>query len=186
MIKSNTQTVKNIINKFTGTNGEPAPGTDEFYILKSMWVMMLSEFEGSLKSLVESHIDKVKQKPVNKIHICLLLTHFHPNSEDKLTVNQIVSVHKKNPSEITYAHFTRDYVPKYKSKAVEKLFNALGIFFDEEELTSLKNLDGIGSTRDAIAHGDREIQITCAELKNRLKDIEKIYAFLKKRLKKMQ
>ncbi len=181
MINARVQNIIDVANKFTGTDGEPCEGT-EFYILKSMWVMMLSELEGSIKELAEFYIDEVKKSEIHKINICLLLQNFYPNSEENLTINKVISVYKKNPKDIDYRNFTRNYKPKYKSQAVEKLFNTLGIFFSEEEITSLKMLDGIASTRDSIAHGDNQIQITKKELEERLLEIKNTYNMLKNKL----
>lgn len=181
MIKQRTQHIVAIANKFTGKDGEPKDDT-ELYILKSMWIMMLSEFEGSVKDLVESYILKIRKTEIRQIHVCLLLQNFYPNSEEDLTINKIISIYKKDPKEISFRNFTRDYKPKYKSTAVEKLFNTLGIFFSLEEITSLKMLDGIASTRDSIAHGDHQVEITKKELKHRLEDISNIFNMLKGKL----
>lgn len=182
MIVQRAQNIIDIVSQFRGTNSEPS-NECEIYILKSMWIMMLSEFEGSIKDLVESHIDAVKRQNINDIHICLLLQHFHSKPEENITINNIISVYKKDPNEINYRNFTRDYKAKYKSNPVEKLFNTLGVFFSPSEITKLKMLDGIASTRDSIAHGDTNVQITKRELEERLSDLQEIFSLLEKKLK---
>jgi len=181
MIIQRAQNIIDIVSQFRGTNSEPA-NASEFYILKSMWIMMLSEFEGSIKDIVESHIDNIKRQNINDIHICLLLQHFYSNSEENISISNIVSVYKKDPNEINYRNFTRDYKPKYKSSSVEKLFNTLGVFFSSSEITKLKMLDGIASTRDSIAHGDTNVQITKRELEDRLSDLQVVFSLLESKL----
>lgn len=181
MINQRIENIASIINQFTGRDGEPS-NKKESYILKAMWVMMLSEFEGSIKDLVESYIDRVKQLNIEQIHICLLLQHFYSKSEENITINNVMSVYKKNPNDISYLNFTRDYKPKYKSASVQKLFNSLGIFFSPEENTSLQMLDGIASTRDSIAHGDNNVQITKTELERSLLVIKSIFNMLESKL----
>jgi hypothetical protein len=78
------------------------------YILKAMWLMMLSEFEASIKTEVENYIDKIKKKDISDIHVCLLIRHFSGNKDEPLTLNKIVSYYKKSPSEINYRNFTED------------------------------------------------------------------------------
>jgi len=62
MLTSRFKNIKKILKDFTGKNGEPK-NNKEFYVLKSMWVMMCAEFEGSLKDSVENYIDCIKTKP---------------------------------------------------------------------------------------------------------------------------
>lgn len=181
MINQRIENITSIVNQFTGRDGEPS-NEKERYILKAMWVMMLSEFEGSIKDLVESYIDRVKQLDIEQIHICLLLQHFYSKSEDNIKISNVISVYKKDPNEISYLHFTRDYKPKYKSASVQKLFNSLGIFFSSEERTSLQLLDGVASTRDSIAHGDNNVQITKTELEGSLLIIKNIFNMLESKL----
>jgi hypothetical protein len=73
-------------------------------------------------------------------------------------------------------------VPKYKSQAVVKLFNNLGIFFNEAELSSLSFLDSISSTRDSIAHGDFGVQITRREVEGHLDSLDEVMNLLVSRL----
>ncbi|MBW6489449.1 HEPN domain-containing protein [Sulfurimonas sp.] len=170
-----------VLSKFTGRDGEPS-GDAETYILKSMWLMMLSEFEASVKIKVENYIDEIKTKDISNIRICLLTRSFLGDKQEELTLNKIVSFYKKNPQEISYRNFTQDRVPKYKTPAIEKLFNNLGIFFNEAELTSLSILDSIASTRDAIAHGDIGVQITRTELEVKLQNLESVLTLLESKL----
>lgn len=181
MLNKRIENITSIVNQFTGRDGEPGD-QKEIYILKSMWVMMLSEFEGSIKDLVESYIDRVKKLNIEQIHICLLLQHFHSQSGENITINNVMSVYKRNPNDISYLNFTREKKPKYKSHSVQKLFNSLGIFFSSEENTSLKKLDGIASTRDSIAHGDNNVEITKKELEQELLVIENIFSMLESKL----
>ncbi|NQY37848.1 MAG: hypothetical protein HRT37_23425 [Alteromonadaceae bacterium] len=176
------QNIITIVNQFEGENSEPS-NESEFYILKSMWIMMLSEFEGSIKDLVESHIDHVKEQNISDIHVCLLLQNFYSNSNENITISNVITVYKKDPSKISYRNFTRDYKPKYKTEAVEKLFNTLGVFFSPSEITTLKMLDGIASTRDSIAHGDTNVQITKRELEDRLSDLQVVFHLLESKLR---
>jgi len=173
--------ILNILSKFTGRDGEPG-GESEVYVLKAMWLMMLSEFEASIKNKVENYIDHVKRKDISDIHICLLTRHFSGNKDEGLTLNKIISFYKKNPSDINYRNFTQDRVPKYKTQAIEKLFNSLGIFFSKMELTSLAILDSIASTRDSIAHGDLNVQITRRELETNLQSLESVLDLLSRKL----
>ncbi|MEY8215963.1 MAG: HEPN domain-containing protein [Colwellia sp.] len=170
-----------VIDGFTGTDGEPR-GDGERYVLKSMWLMMMSEFEAVIKTKVENYIDVVKQRDINDIHVCLLTRNFFGDKKEALTLNRIISFYKKNPTQISYANFTRDRVPKYKSEAVIKLFNNLGIFFDEEESISISFLDGIAQTRDAIAHGDTNVAITRSELQNNITILSDIMITLQGKL----
>lgn len=170
-----------VLSRFTGRDGEPS-GDAETYILKAMWLMMLSEFEASVKIIVENYIDKIKTRDISNIHICLLSRNFLGDKQDELTLNKIVSFYKKNPQEISYRNFTQDRVPKYKTPAIEKLFNNLGIFFDESELTSLSILDSIASTRDSIAHGDIGVQITRSELELKLHELKDVISLLNSKL----
>ena len=170
-----------VLYTFTGRDGEPK-GDSETYTLKAMWVMMLSEFEASIKNKVENYIDEVKKKDISDIHVCLLIRHFFGNKQEELTLNKIISFYKHNPTDINYRNFTRDRVPKYKTKEVERLFNSLGLFFTKDELTSLSILDSIASTRDSIAHGDVSVQITRKELENQLQNLEEILNLLARKL----
>lgn len=170
-----------VLNTFTGRDGEPENDT-ESYILKSMWLMMLSEFEASLKSKAENYLDGIKQKNISDIHICLLTRNFWGDKEEELTLNKIIAFYKKNPDDISYRNFTQDRVPKYKAPAVEKLFNSLGIFFEVEERTSLTILDSIASTRDSIAHGDFGIQITRREIEQQLENLVNLLNMLETKL----
>ena len=181
MLNKRIENITSIVNQFTGRDGEPGD-QKEIYILKSMWVMMLSEFEGSIKDLVESYIDRVKKLNIEQIHICLLLQNFYSKYEENITINNVISVYQKNPNDISYLNFTRDYKPKYKSSSVQKLFNSLGIFFSSEEYTSLQKLNGIASTRDSIAHGDNNVEITKRELERELLVIENIFSMLESKL----
>jgi hypothetical protein len=173
--------IEEILNDFKGRDGEPN-GDSEIYILKSMWLMMLSEFEASIKNIAENYIDLIKRNDINDIHICLLIRNFHGNKEEELTLNKITSFYKKNVSDITYKNFTQDRVPKYKSDAVSKLFNYLGVFLDEDETLQLSDLDSAASTRDSIAHGDLNIQITRKELLGNLTSLDLILISLKDKL----
>lgn len=173
--------IEEILNNFTGRDGEPN-GDSEIYILKSMWLMMLSEFEASIKSIAENYIDSIKSKDINDIHICLLIRNFHGNKEEELTLNKITSFYKKNVSDISYRNFTQDRVPKYKSEAVSKLFSYLGIFLNDDEILQLADLDSAASTRDSIAHGDFNIQITRTELLGHLDSLDSILISLKAKL----
>ncbi len=50
-----------ILSAFTGRDGEPK-NESESYMLKAMWLMMLSEFEASVKQIAENYIDEIKKK----------------------------------------------------------------------------------------------------------------------------
>jgi hypothetical protein len=174
--------ISSVLSTFTGRDGEPKDER-ESYVLKSMWLMMLSEFEASIKEIAESYIDTVRLKDISEIHICLLVRHFYGNSEEELTLNKVLSCYKRNPKDISYRNFTQDRVPKYKSQAVEKLFNNMGIFFEEEEHISLAILNSVASTRDSIAHGDIGVEITRAELEAKLQKLTDLSAMLSAKLK---
>ena len=119
-----------------------------------MWVMLCAEFEGSVKNMVESYIDSIKKdKNIEDMHICFLLQNFYGNKEkEEFTIQNIVSLFKREKIDINYTNFTKNKKATYKSYSVEFLFNSLGIFFNEAELITLKLLDGIASTRDSISH----------------------------------
>lgn len=156
-----------VLSTFKGREGEPA-NSIESYTLKAMWLMMLSEFEASIKSKVENHIDEIRKLDISDVHVCLLINHFYNGKEEELKPSKIVSFYKRNASEITYRYFTGDKVPKYKAQAVIKLFDNLGIFLTEEEESLLTELSSAASTRDSIAHGDFNVQITRRELEDKL------------------
>ena len=118
MIKHRINHIRTIIGTFTGKDGEPKDDL-EFYILKSMWIMMLSEFEGSLKDLVESYIDEVKNMKIKDINVCVLLQPFFPNKEN-FTMENVIKIYKEDPKKITYLNFTRNKQVRYKSGAVQK------------------------------------------------------------------
>lgn len=169
--------ILDVLSDFTGRDGEPA-NEGESYILKAMWLMMLSEFEASVKLKAENYIDKIKKRDISDIHICLLVRNFFGNSEEELTLNKIISCYKKNPNEINYRNFTKDKVPKYKSQSVEKLFNNMGVFFSEDERIILSILDSVASTRDAIAHGNFGVEITRKQLEDQLKNLDEVLHML--------
>lgn len=173
--------ILSVLNSFSGRDGEPKDDSEK-YILNSMWVMMMSEFEASVKTKVEKYIDSIKRNNISDIHVCLLVKNFYGKKDIELTINKIVNLYKKNTSDISYENFTRDRVPKYKSQAIEKLFNSLGLFFSDEEKTQLDILNGLASTRDSIAHGDIGIQITRNELETNLVDLEELTTVLDQKL----
>ena len=174
--------IVSIVGAFSGKDGEP-DDDDQQYILKAMWIMMLSEFEGSVKDAVEEYIDHVKTKNINDIHICLLMQNFYPDAgEEGVKINNLISVYKKSPSEITYGRFTKDYKAKYKSASIEKLFNTLGVFLTEDELLCLRKIDGYASTRDSIAHGDIDVQITKKEIVSTLEELRNLFSLLSGRI----
>lgn len=155
-------------------------------MLKSMWVMLCAEFEGSIKDLAETYIDNIKKtKKVNEMHICFLMQNFYgqKNEKDSFTLGEIIGVYKRKKRDIDYTNFTKDNKPKYKSFSVENLLNSLGIFLKDKEKTDLKLLDGIASTRDSISHGDYHIAITRKELEDSINIMKKIFTKLKRKLK---
>jgi hypothetical protein len=156
-----------VLSTFSGREGEPENPVQS-YTLKAMWLMMLSEFEASIKAKVDNHIDEVRKLDISDIHVCLLIRHFYKGKEGDLTPSKIVSFYKRSANEISYQFFTGDKVPKYKAQAVTKLFDNLGLFLTEEESILLSELDSAASTRDSIAHGDFDIQITRRELEEKL------------------
>ena len=186
MLPSRLKNIQNILKKFTGADGEPK-NEEELYILKAMWIMLCAEFEGSIKDLVESHIDSVKStKALKDMHVCFLLQNFFGNREEKteFSVNDMIGLFKRKKSEINYLNFTRNKKPTYKQFSVERLFNSLGIFFTEKEIITLKLLDGIASTRDSISHGDKLISITRKQLlEDNIPIVKKVYNMLKRKLK---
>lgn len=164
-----------VLATFTGKESEPG-NPNESYTLKAMWLMMMSEFEASIKTKVENHIDEIRKMDISDIHVCLLINNFHKSDKGELTPSKIVSFYKRSANEISYQYFTGDRVPKYKAGAIIKLFDNLGIFFTEKENRLLSELDSAASTRNAIAHGDLNVQITRKELELKL---EKLCATLK-------
>lgn len=185
MLTSRLKIIREVLKKFTGKDGEPN-NKMEAYVLKSMWVMLCAEFEGSIKDLVENYIDLVKKnQKIKDMHVCFLLQNFHGNKEDKneFTISEIMSLFRKKNSGINYQNFTKNKKARYKQFSIEHLFNSLGLFFTDKENTTLKLLDGIASTRDSISHGDYQISITRKELETNISIIQKIYRMLKQKLK---
>lgn len=182
MINERLNSIRAILNEFTGKEGEPG-NDNERYILKSLWIMMVSEFEGFIQDAVENYLDLIKSKPSSEIHVCLLLQNFYGDSEDPLTVNKVIGVYKKDSSKITYRNFTRNFKPKNKTVSLESLYNKLGIFFSDSEKSIIKKIDSISSTRDSIAHGDKSVAITRSEMVSRLDELEIISLTLLKKLK---
>ena len=183
MLTSRLKNIQKTLKKFTGKDGEPK-NDNELYILKSMWVMLCAEFEGSMKDLVEKYIDSIKKKKkVKDMHICFLLQNFYGDKDETLTITKILGLFKRNKKKIIYRNFTQNKKPTYKSLSVERLFNSLGIFFNDKEITKLKLLDGIASTRDSISHGDYNISITRKQLEKNIPIVKSIYNLLKKKLK---
>jgi|SRR5680860_850262 len=177
--------IQKILKKFTGVNGEPK-NDEEQYILKAMWVMLCAEFEGSIKDLVENYIDSVKKaKKVEDMHICFLLQGYYGKSEEKgkLAKKNIFQLFKIKKEEINRNNFINNKKAIYKQEAIEDLFNSLGIFFTKKEITMLKQLDSIASSRDSISHGDKLISITRKELEDNIPIVKKIYNMLKRKLK---
>ena len=128
MLSSRLKNIRSIINGFTGKNGEPKNDTER-YILNSMWIMLCSEFEGSVRDLAEKYIDKIKKKNIKDIHVCFLMQGFYGNrDEDKFTVNEVLGLYKKDKKKIDYINFTRNRKARNKSFSVENLFNSLGVF----------------------------------------------------------
>src|SRR3989338_10784712 len=142
MLTSRFKNIKKILKDFTGKNGEPK-NNKEFYVLKSMWVMMCAEFEGSLKDSVENYIDCIKTKnDIKDMLVCFLLQNFHGNKDEKneFSIKEIMGLFKNKKSDINYLNFTKNKKATYKSYAVEHLFNSLGIFLKGEEIINLKIL----------------------------------------------
>jgi len=184
MLTSRLKNIQQVLKIFTG-DGEPHNDREK-YILNSMWVMLFSEFEGSIKDLAENYINFViKKKSVKDMHVCFLLQNFYGNKKDKdeFTKAEIMGLFKREKSKISISNFTRNKKPTYKSFTVEHLFNSLGVFLKEQEKTNLKLLDGIASTRDSISHGDYHVSITRKELEESIKTVKKIYKMLKTKLK---
>jgi len=173
--------ILDVLSAFTGREGEPK-NESESYTLKAMWLMMLSEFEASVKEKAENYIDQIKKRDIADIHICLLITNFHGNSQKGLTLDRVIDFFKKNPTDISYRYFTQDKVPKYKSQAVKKLFNSMGVFFTKDEETLLAVLDSVASTRDSIAHGDIGIEITRKQLEEQLQKLSELTKMLGSKL----
>ncbi len=185
MLELRLKNIEEVLNRFTWEDGEPKDD-HEVYILKSMWVMLCAEFEGSVKNMVESYIDSIKKdKNIEDMHICFLLQNFYGNKEkEEFTIQNIVSLFKREKIDINYTNFTKNKKATYKSYSVEFLFNSLGIFFNEAELITLKLLDGIASTRDSISHWDHQIQITRKELKKNITITIDIFNLLKERIER--
>lgn len=185
MLVKRFKNIQKVLKDFAGKDGEPK-NSKEFYILKSMWTMLCAEFEGSLKDLVESHIESVKKKKdIKNMHVCFLLQNFYGNKEEKneFTKGEIMGLFKRKKAGINNENFTRNKKPTYKAFSVEFLFNSLGIFFTDKEIANLKLLDGIASTRDSISHGDYQISITRKQLEDNIPIVTNIYKMLKRKLK---
>ena len=177
-MKEGAEKIVSVLSTFTGKNGEPG-NTHESYMLRAMWVMMLSEFEASFKELVERYLDQVKTLDISDVHVCLLIRNFRGEKKDELTPGRIVSYYKKKASDIQYGNFTGDKKAKYKPDAVQRLLNNLGIFPTDDQITSIALLGGLASTRDAIAHGDTNISITSAELVQNVQLVSELVETLK-------
>ncbi len=183
MIDEQLKNIKDVLSSnLTGHNGEPNPEKgSELYILKSMWVMLCAEFEGCLKEIVKTHISQIsKIENLNLIHPCLLVKGSY--GEANLNAVNLVEIFKNGKNPISLEKILTKNTSIYKKYPVSNLFNSLGIFFSDEELLTMKTLDGVGKTRDSIAHGDREISITRKELEGNIEKIGKIYFLLKSKL----
>lgn len=201
MVAHKFSSIRKIID-FQNSNNEPHTD-DEKYILRAMWVMMMAEFEGSIKEIAENYITKIKKLSIDGINPCILLTHFSgeiyeegtqkrkfpDNPIEKLSkiyelhdgYNQNNITNKNLIEEIDYKKFTKDEKPKYKFKEIIKLFNSLGIFFNYDEKLQLLKLESMGEIRNSIAHGDT-VEITANELRENLTHLENIFKMLEKRL----
>jgi hypothetical protein len=181
MLNTHLKNISKVLGGFTGRNGEPA-NDKEKYILSSMWIMLCSEFEGSVKNLAENYIDLIKRKKsVKDMHICFLVQNYYGDKEELLSVAQILKLFNGKKKDIEYKNFTKNRKVKNKSHSIENLFNSLGIFFNDAEKANLKLLDGIASTRDSIAHGDYGVSITRKQLEENIKIIKQIYRMLKRK-----
>ncbi|MBI4599430.1 hypothetical protein HY732_00735 [Candidatus Uhrbacteria bacterium] len=182
---SRIENIQQVLESFTGTDGEPANELEK-YLLNSMWVMLCAEFEGAVKDKVEEYIDLTKRnKAVKDMHICFLLQNFYGSNPDKekFTIGEILGVYEKDKSGIDYSNFTRNKKARNKSFSIKNHFNSLGIFFIIHENTALKLLDGISSTRDSIVHGDHEISTTRKQLEENISTIKDIFKMLEAKLK---
>jgi|GEM_PF-988552 len=184
MIHKRLKKISDALSTFTGTGGEPK-GDAEIYILNSLWVMLCAEFESCLKEAVEGHIDYIKaKKKITDVNVCLLIQNCYGDGKEKdnLTAKKIIGLFKKDISCLTYENFTKNKISRYKPDKVEELLNFLGIFISEQERAKIKMLQGIGQTRDSIAHGDFGTSITRKELESNIKEVEKIYQLLRSKL----
>ncbi len=185
MLISRLKNIQQVLKSFTGLDGEPG-NEREKYLLNSMWVMLCAEFEGSIRDKVEEYIDLIKRKKeVKDMHVCFLLQNFYGSKNEKkeFTIGEILGVYKRDKSKINNLNFTKNRKVRNKSFSIKNLFNSLGIFFNSQENTKLKLLDGISSTRDSIVHGDYEISITRKQLEENIKTIKDIFRMLKAKLK---
>jgi len=173
--------IRDVLKIFLGGENRQPPEI-EYYILKSMWVMMVAEFEGSVKELAEDYIDKIKEYDIKTIHPCILLTCFKPDNKNSSPAEKFIEVYDKDPKKIDYKYFTRNNISKYNQESIIKLFNSLGITFIEEEEKELGNLNGIAQIRNSIAHGNKGTNITEPELREELKYLESIYEMLQNKL----
>ncbi len=184
MISEQLENIKKVLATFDGNkNGEPKNEV-EIYILKSLWVMLCADFEGCLKEIIYDYVEKIKDvKDILKIHPLLVIRNSFGNK--KFTIEELCETfngHLNKDYTISKYNFVETTETCYKSYPIEKIFNRLGLFFDSEEKTTVRSLDSIASTRDSVAHGDRNISITRKELEQNIDKIEEIYHLLANKL----
>ena len=167
---------------------EPNPNNKhEGYILAAMWVMMVAEFEGSIKELVEDYIEKIKLLDISEIHACILWQNFvqKDNQKDNTKPNatRIIELYNNNynPKDISAKKITGDFKPRQSAKAIAEMFHALGVYVDEED-SVLKKLDAINSTRNQIAHSGGGVDVAATDLNRAFTDVLEIYQMLEKKL----
>jgi hypothetical protein len=187
MINEQLNNIKKVLKTFDSKkerDGEPKDEI-ELYILKSLWVMLCAEFEGCLKDLIYDHINKIKnEKNLQKMHPILIMR--DKWVDKKFTTDEFFFFVNDEVAGKDYEIKKENFVNKnetcYKPQTIEKVFNRLGIFFDKSDKNTVSNLYSIASTRDSIAHGDRNISITRKELEEHINQVEKIYKLLKNKL----
>lgn len=188
MINEQLEGIKKVLATFDNNkNGEPTNDV-EVYVLKSLWVMLCAELEGSIKEMVYDYVEKIKDvKDILKIHPLLIITNdFGSQDLNSQKLFQIFNEKLNKKYTINKDRFIGKQETCYKFSSIERVFNRLGIFFSLKDKNELRQLDSIASTRDSIAHGDRNISITRKELEQNIDSIKKIYKLLASKLKYTQ
>jgi hypothetical protein len=185
MINEQLEGIKKVLATFDNNkNGEPASDV-EVYVLKSLWVMLCAEFEGCIKEMVYDYVEKIKDvKDILKIHPLLIITNdFGSQDLNSQKLFQIFNEKLNKKYTINKDRFISKQETCYKFGSIERVFNRLGIFFSSKDKNELKQLDSIASTRDSIAHGDRNISITRKELEQNIDNVGEIYKLLASKLR---
>jgi len=134
MLKERLNIISEVINSFQ--KSEPS-NEQERYVLSSMWVMAVGEFEGSVKNLTENYLDFLKNNKKNEeLNISLLLKIHYPK-KTKFTKLEIEELYTKSIKDIDFDKIIDPKKPRNKSQSLSDLFEDIGIKFKKEDYTAI-------------------------------------------------